>query len=190
MINTIITIFILVILCGVGLCIWDYLSNLTIQEERKKVETEKAEKARMEFPPIEDWISHPLYKATISFLTEKIDYFIQCAKETVATRNGIFSIGIEIKPNGAYLFSNIQNYTFYFSSIGYDNIKVGYYEEESNQACRDLAAELVIYLRKYYQKENINISDVNYFIDPEGYFASSIKFWIDLSNLMSRLKQV
>lgn len=54
MINTIITIFILVILCGVGLCIWDYLSNLTIQEERKKVETEKAEKARMEFPPIED----------------------------------------------------------------------------------------------------------------------------------------
>lgn len=190
MLRTIVAIFILGFLFLVGACIWDSISDSMRKAERANEEKQKAEEARKRYPPIKDWETHPLYKVAIQFLLEKIDFFIGYAKKIEARRDAIFSIGIEVKPDGVYLFSDIQNYIFYYSNVGYDNIKVGYYKEESEQACRDFARALTEYLKRYYKDENIIISDVNYFVDPEGYFPSSIKFWIDLSNLMNRLKQV
>lgn len=190
MLSTIVTIFVFVFLIFVGACIYDAVSNSTRQAERKEKEMQKADEARKKYPTIKNWDAHPLYESVLQFLIEKIDYFIQCAKNTKAGRDARFRLTIGVKPEGVYITSDIQDFTFYYSSIGYDNIKVGYYEEETNEACNDFAIALSSYLKKHYINENIDVSDVNYFIDPEGYCRSSINFWIDLSNLMHRLKQI
>lgn len=187
--STAITLFFLFILLGVGFWIWDAISDYMTESERRYKENQKAEEVRNRYPPIENWVIHPLYKATIPFLVEKIDYFIQGAKKTKARRDVQFRLKIEVKPERVYITSYTEGFDLYYSSIGYDNIKVGYYKEESNEACNDFAIALSAYLKEYYLNENIDVSDVSYCI-PEGDFDSSVKFWIDLSNLMQRLKQV
>lgn len=187
--STIAKLFILFILLGIGAWLWDIISDYMRQSERRDKENQRAEEARKRYPPIKNWTIHPLYKATIPFLIEKIDYFIKGAKETKAGRDMRLQLEIQVKPECVYITSYAQGFTLYYSNIGYDKIKVGYFEEETINACKDFAIAISGYLNRYYLNENIDISDVRA-IGTDGTVKGSAKFWIDLSNLMQRLKQV
>lgn len=185
---------VVVVLFIIG-CIWDNASSSyhtsKYKKQREEYYNREAAKARSQYPTIRNWSEHPLYTATITFLVQTIDYFIQKAKVTTIGRDGGFRLTATVYPERVYLGTNFEGYDFYYSQAGYDRIKVGYTERETTDACNDFAVALSNYLKKYYSsREAIDVSDVNYFIDEEGYFDTSVTFSIDLRKLHPRLKQV
>lgn len=170
----------------------DYYQTYKIREaerEREKQREQEAAKVRVQYPRITDWNSHPLFNFATSFLVNKIDRaIVQAKKIPVGRDTGHIVLHVGVGVDRVY-FSGLNNEdTFYFSSQGYDRIKVGYYPKETEDACKEFALSLSKYLQRHYASEKMRVSD-----DIWDEFDSVYKaamFHIYLTDLQPQLKQV